>query len=126
MFESGKFAFGQSSNQPPILENYNLFASDAALQTAVAAHGGAWNDEHARQFGAILGTSETLELGNAANRNAPVLKTHDRFGNRFDRVEYHPAYHELMRIGVENQTHSLAWTSEKNGAYVARSALAFL
>jgi len=121
-----EFAFGSSLNQPPILENYNLFASDAALQTAVEANGGAWNNARAEQFGSILGRAETLELGNLANKYPPVLKTHDRFGNRLDAVEFHPAYHELMRIGVENETHSLAWTSERDGAYVARSALAFL
>jgi putative acyl-CoA dehydrogenase len=120
------FAFGESLNQPPILENYNLFASDSALCEAVKANGGAWNDEHAFRFGEVLGRAETLELGNLANRNLPILKTHDRFGNRLDAVEFHPAYHELMRIGIENETHSLAWTSERDGAYVARCALAFL
>jgi putative acyl-CoA dehydrogenase len=121
-----EFDFGTSRNQPPILENYNLFASDRVLREAVENNGGAWNDENASAFGKILGKSETLELGNSANANLPVLKTHDRFGNRSDTVEFHPAYHELMRVSIENETHSLAWTSERDGAYVARSALAFL
>ncbi len=120
------FDFDKSFNQPPILENYNLFASDLPLQTAVEANGGAWNNEKANKFGEILGRAETLELGNLANKNPPVLKTHDRFGNRLDTVEFHPAYHELMRISIENETHSLAWTSENAGKYAARSALAFL
>lgn len=113
-------------NQPPALENYNLFAADAALQEAVEKNGGAWNDENAHAFGKLLGKAETLELGNLANKNPPVLKTHDRFGNRLDVVEFHPAYHALVRIGIENETHSLAWTSEREGAFVARSVLAFL
>ena len=126
MTKAAEFAFGKSLNQPPILENYNLFASDVALCEAVESNGGAWNDENAKAFGEILGKAETLELGNSANKNPPILKTHDRFGNRLDTVEYHPSYHELMRIGIENQTHSLSWTSEHAGAYVARNALAFL
>jgi len=126
MPKTAGFAFGKSSNQPPILENYNLFASDSALQAAVEANGGAWNNEHAEKFGEILGRTETLELGNLANKNPPTLKTHDRFGNRLDVVEFHPSYHELMKIGIENETHSLSWTSERDGAYVARSVLAFL
>ena len=121
-----EFDFGTSRNQPPILEDYNLFASDAVLREAVKRNGGAWNDEHALRFGEILGKSETLELGDAANRNPPILKTYDRFGNRSDVVEFHPAYHKLMRVSIENETHSLAWTSEKDGAYIARSALAFM
>lgn len=121
------FDFDKSYNQPPILENYNLFTSDLPLQTAVEANGGfLGNNENAQKFGEILGKAETLELGNLANKNLPVLKTHDRFGNRLDTVEFHPAYHELMRISIENETHSLAWTSETSGKYVARSALAFI
>lgn len=120
------FVFGKSLNQPPILENYNLFRSDAALQTAVEANGGAWNNENADRFGEILGRAEMLEHGVAANKNPPVLKTHDRFGNRADLVEFHPSYHELMRVSIEHETHSLVWTCEKAGAYAARSALAFL
>jgi putative acyl-CoA dehydrogenase len=126
MTKTAEFAFGKSLNQPPILENYNLFASDTVLQESVEANGGAWNNEHAVGFGEILGSAETLELGNLANKNPPTLKTHDRFGNRLDKVEFHPSYHELMRVGIENETHSLAWTCERDGAYVARSALAFL
>jgi putative acyl-CoA dehydrogenase len=120
------FDFGASLNQPPILENYNLFSSDEALKTAVEANGGAWNNENAARFGEIAGRAESLELGNLANKFPPILKTHDRFGNRLDVVEFHPAYHELMRLSMENETHSLAWTSKNQGKYVARSALAFV
>ncbi|MEP6902461.1 MAG: isovaleryl-CoA dehydrogenase [Actinomycetota bacterium] len=120
------FNFDKSFNQPPTLENYNLFTSDLPLQMAVEANGGAWNNENAAHFGEILGRAETLELGNLANKNLPVLKTHDRFGNRLDAIEFHSSYHELMQISIENETHSLAWTSETSGKYVARSALAFL
>lgn len=123
---SKTFDFGTSLNQPPILENYNLFASDEALKNAVEANGGAWNNENAVKFGEVLGRAETLELGNLANKNIPVLKTHDRFGNRLDTVEFHPAYHKLMCVSIENQTHSLAWTSENKGKYAARSVLAFI
>jgi putative acyl-CoA dehydrogenase len=113
-------------NQPSALENYNLFASDAVLRECVRRENAAWIEERAENFGEICGRAETLKLGDAANRYSPVLKTHDRFGNRIDEVEFHPAYHELMRIGVENNAHNLAWTSEEKGAHVARAALMFL
>ncbi len=74
------------------MENYNLFTSDAALLDAVEANGGAWNNEHAELFGEILGRGETLERGDLANQYTPVLNTHDRFGNRIEFVEFHPAY----------------------------------
>ncbi len=113
-------------NQPPALENYNLYECDGALREAVAREGGDWIEETAREFGALLGKSETLRLGELANRYPPVLHTHDRFGHRIDEVEFHPAWHELMRLGIGQGLHSLPWTSKKSGANVARAALMML
>ncbi len=113
-------------NQPPALEDYNLFTFDTPLREAVAREGAGWIAEQAHEFGALLGRAETLKLGELANRYTPVLRTHDRFGNRIDEVEFHPAYHELMRLGIHWQNHSLPWISERAGAHVARAALTFL
>jgi putative acyl-CoA dehydrogenase len=113
-------------NQPPPLENYNLYDSDCALKEAVRREGGGWIDAEARKLGDLLGKPETIELGVLANRFTPELRTHDRFGHRIDEVAYHPAYHELLRVGIEVQTHSLPWTEKRPGAHVARAALAFL
>jgi putative acyl-CoA dehydrogenase len=113
-------------NQPPPLEDYNLFESDCALKEAVHREGGGWIDAEASKFGELLGKPETINLGVLANRFTPELRTHDRFGNRIDEVVYHPAYHELLRIGIEAQTHSLPWREERPGAHVARAALVML
>ena len=74
-------------NQPPALENYNIYESDRPLREAVAREGGGWVEAQAREFGALLGKKETLQLGELANRYPPVLHTHDRFGRRIDEVE---------------------------------------
>jgi putative acyl-CoA dehydrogenase len=113
-------------NQPPPLENYNLFDSDCALKEAVGREGGGWIDAEARKLGGLLGKPETINLGVLANRFTPELRTHDRFGFRIDEVAYHPAYHELMRIGIEARTHCLPWTEKRPGAHVARAALVML
>lgn len=113
-------------NQPPPLEGYNLFAHDAPLQDAVRHEGGDWAVERISEFGALMGQAETLHLGELANRHPPTLRTHDRFGHRVDEVEFHPAWHELMRIGVTHQHHSLPWTNPRVGAHVARTALNML
>src|SRR5574341_1805171 len=101
------FATHEVTNQPAPLEDYTLFAGDAALGDALAFNLPAARLEPARArlaaFGAELGTREMFARAAAANRNAPQLHTHDRFGRRRNEVEYHPAYHELMatlmRIG---------------------------
>lgn len=113
-------------NQPPALEDYNLFEFDTPLREAVEREGAGWIAEQAHEFGVLLGRAETLRLGELANRYTPVLRTHDRFGHRIDEVEFHPAYHELMRIATSHQNHSIAWTAHRTGAHVARAALTFL
>ncbi|MCR8914615.1 isovaleryl-CoA dehydrogenase [Marinobacter panjinensis] len=109
-------------NQPPALENYNLFEQDRALQEAVAREGAAAATSDLKQFGALAGAAETIELGFRANENKPVFNTHDRFGHRIDQVDFHPAYHQLMTTAMENGLHSSPWTSPGAGAHVARTA----
>lgn len=113
-------------NQPPPLENYNLFEQDAALREALQREGGGWGEVQAREFGAVCGRAETLRLGDLANRYPPTLRTHDRFGHRIDEVEFHPAWHELMRLGLEAGTQSLPWTCQQRGAHVVRAVLMML
>lgn len=108
-------------NQPPPLEGYNLFDGDQPLKEAVEREGGSWGLERLQGFGQTLG-GEPLEWGNQANKYLPELKTHDRFGNRIDEVEYHPSWHQLFRLGIENELHSLPWNDEQPGAQVLRAA----
>jgi putative acyl-CoA dehydrogenase len=51
-----------------------------------------------------------------------VLRTHDRYGHRIDEVEFHPAWHELMRTAVEHGLHAAPWAAGRAGAHVARAA----
>ena len=50
-------------NQPPPLENYNLFDTDRALQEAVERDGAVWAKEALSSFGEILGRSEERRVG---------------------------------------------------------------
>ena len=119
-----RFATHQVVNQPEPLENYNAYAQDVALNEAVAREGGSDFQDLLRDYGAIAG-SEIQRLGFEANQHKPVLKTHDRYGHRMDQVEFHPAYHRLMELGLTHGLASLTWTG-RPGARVARSALMYL
>jgi putative acyl-CoA dehydrogenase len=110
-------------NQPPALEAYDLFSTDRALREGLAREGAAWAEARVRAFGRLLGDPHTLELGRQANRHPPELRTHDRFGHRIDEVEFHPAWHEVMRLAVAHEVHALPWREPRPGAHVARSAL---
>jgi len=109
-------------NQPPPLEPYNLFSSDAVLREAVGREGAGWAHGELALFGAMLGKPETVRLGFDANEFTPNLRTFDRYGHRIDEVEFHPAWHELLRIAVKAGLHSSPWAEAKPGAHVARAA----
>ncbi len=115
----------QVSNQPPPLDGVNAFDQDAALGEAVA-HYGADHKGRLRDLGGWVMSAETQELARSANRNPPVLHTHDAYGNRIDEVDFHPAYHALLGRAVAEGIHALPFTDPRPGAHVARAAAAFL
>ncbi|HVM39399.1 MAG TPA: acyl-CoA dehydrogenase family protein, partial [Acidimicrobiia bacterium] len=109
-------------NQPPPLEGYDVYASDPALVEGVEREHAGWADAELRELGALAGSPEFVAAGFRANRFPPELKTHDRFGHRIDEVEYHPAYHDLMRTAVAHGLHAAPWGDPREGAHVARAA----
>src|ERR671919_454035 len=113
-------------NQPPPLEGYNTFEADRVMVEALDREGAGWAAERARALGSICGRPQTIRLGVQANENPPMLRTHDRFGNRIDEVEFHPAWHELMRIGIGHGLHALPWRQPGPGAHVARAVMFML
>src|SRR6185436_14720630 len=54
-------------NQPPPLEDYDVFAADRALTEALRREGAAWAEERARAFGTLAGRRETIAWGFQAN-----------------------------------------------------------
>jgi putative acyl-CoA dehydrogenase len=110
-------------NQPPPLEDLDLFESDAALREGLEREGGGWARERVRAYGVLTGSAEFLELGRQANRHPPELRTHDRYGHRIDEVDFHPAWHEVMRAAMSHGLHNLPWSDPRLGANVARSVM---
>jgi putative acyl-CoA dehydrogenase len=120
-------------NQPPLFEDVDLYASDAALKEAVAREGGGHAVPALSAFGRLAGSAEALERGRLANDNPPQLATHDRQGRRRDTVTFHPAYHALMRTSCKEGLHSAVWThlarkgaARAGGAHVARAGAFYM
>jgi putative acyl-CoA dehydrogenase len=113
-------------NQPTALLDYDAFAVDTALSEAVDRHGAGWAREELVAFGRLAGSAEMIGYGIAANEWPPRLQTHDRYGHRVDLVEFHPAYHELMRTAIAYGLHASPWSDPRPGAHVARAAKYYL
>ena len=104
-----------NASTPTIVENqvsppepYNAFLTDIALREAVEREGGGWAGSALTAFGAAAG-GEMMALGAAANRHKPVLEAFDAAGRRIDEVDFHPAYHRLMQLGMAHGVHAFAW-----------------
>ncbi|MDN3577865.1 isovaleryl-CoA dehydrogenase [Chitinimonas viridis] len=109
-------------NQSPVLADYNLYQSDAALQEGVQREGAAWAVGELNATGAELGCADSLELGRLANQHAPQLRAFDAKGHRRDQIEFHPAWHTLMQGIAARGFHSAPWAQPREGAHVARAA----
>jgi putative acyl-CoA dehydrogenase len=113
------------ANQPPPLVGLDVFASNLPLVEATEREGAGWIAERASALGRLVGEADGPQQlwGRLANEHKPVLHTHDLYGNRIDEVEFHPAWHQLMKMGVEHELHSLPWTSDDTTAHTARAAI---
>jgi putative acyl-CoA dehydrogenase len=112
-------------NQATPLVDYDV-AHDASLLDGVRREGAAWVEDELHELGRLAGGAEAQEWGRLANEDRPQLRTHDRFGHRLDEVEFHPAWHELMRVAVERGLHAAPWRDTRPGAHVARAAKFFV
>ena len=110
------------TNQPPPLEGYDVFGTNRALAEAVGRHGATANLGDLSALGRQAGDPEWIERGRQANANPPALRTHDRYGNRLDVVDFHPAYHQLMEASVHAGLHAAPWVDERPAPHVTRAA----
>ena len=97
-------------NQSPPYEDIDLFSTDAPLVDAVKANGAGGETAALSAFGRQWGAAEMFALGRRANENPPKLYTFDPKGFRRDVVEFHPAYHELMRASIAAGLHASTMT----------------
>src|ERR1700744_4678435 len=109
------------TNQVPPLDDYNA-ASAPVLIEALIREGGEWGVGEVTEFGALAGSAQSQRWGELADRNRPILRTHDRYGYRIDEVEFDPAYHQLMSMAVRNGLHPSPWADKRPGAHVVGAA----
>ena len=112
-------------NQAKPAAGFNAFSGDVVLRHAVAREA-PWAEERCQSLGSLAGSEEVQELARLANKHAPELKTHDRFGNRIDWVEFHPSWHQLMAMAWKHEVPNLAWRTNHQNGHFARAVLSYL
>lgn len=109
------------TNQVPPMLDHNP-ASAPVLMEALVREGGGWGADEITELGALSGSAQAQHWGELADRNRPILHTHDRYGHRIDEVEFDPAYHELMNVAVTHGLHGAPWADDRTGSHVVRAA----
>ena len=122
---SDRYHTHQVLNQAQPASGFNAFTDDIVLLEAIAREA-PWAAERCAALGAVAGDEEVQELARLANRHLPELKTHDRFGNRTDWVDFHPAWHQLMSLAWKHEVPNLAWRTDKPNGHLARAVLSHL
>jgi putative acyl-CoA dehydrogenase len=120
----GVSATHEVTNQAPPLVGHDPIAGDAALAEACVRHADEATLASLADLGAVAGSEQAREWGRLADENRPVLRTHDRYGHRIDEVEFHPAWHELMRTAFEHGLAGAPWAAADAGfrhAHVRRA-----
>jgi len=119
------------TNMPPYLGDQDLWRNDIALQEGVSREAPGIATEQLTKLGQLAGKEDTFYKAAVANRFSPELKAFDRHGMRINQVEYHPAYHDLMQMAIENQVSNFAWRHRQQsgtnaGAHVVHAALNYM
>ncbi|WP_298826936.1 acyl-CoA dehydrogenase family protein [uncultured Piscinibacter sp.] len=115
----------QVLNQAQPASHFNAFSGDVVLRAAIEREA-PWAADRCAALGALAGDEQVQELARLANRYTPELKTHDRFGNRIDWVEFHPSWHELMSLAWQHEVPNLNWRTSEAGGHCARAVLSYL
>ena len=89
------------SNQSPPLEDVNLYDIDHPLREITRSGLDELSIEKIREYGALMGSPRWIRAGALANQHGPVFHTHDYKGFRIDETEFHPSYHELMKLSID-------------------------
>ncbi|MCT7375672.1 acyl-CoA dehydrogenase family protein [Chelativorans salis] len=116
------------TNQPPPISGTNAWRSDPLL-VQLSENFSEPVRKELETLGRFVRNQDAQDLARLANTEVPTLKTHDRYGHRADIVEYHPAYHALMRRSVGAGIHSSIWEEnepEKGRRHQARAARFYL
>jgi putative acyl-CoA dehydrogenase len=95
-------------NQPGLWSGVNAYRTDPLIVDLTSGLSRSSRDEF-DLIGRYATSPEAQELARMANKSVPQLHTHGPRGERLDQVEFHPAWHALMRRSMSTGLHSGTW-----------------
>jgi putative acyl-CoA dehydrogenase len=92
-------AHTEVTNQSSDYAGLNAFGHDPLLRLIAEALPQETREDFG-QLGRYAGSTEAQDLARLANVEVPKLRRFDEKGRRIDQVDFHPAYHALMRRSI--------------------------
>ena len=120
---TARLATHEVADQPGPAPEGDPWAGDRALRAWVGAMGG--DAAAPAALGAAIAAGGAFEAGREARRHPPEARIFDAAGRRLDEVRFHPAYHDLMRLGLGAGYAAVAWEGGAGG-HVAHAAMVYL
>jgi putative acyl-CoA dehydrogenase len=113
-------------NQPPPLQALDRLQTDVVLQDALRCFAPAGAEARVAGLASAVQDDAWAEAGRLANRFPPELRTFDRYGQRVDEVDFHPAYHQLFDLAVRHGVHNAAWAEGPGQSHTLHAALEYV
>ncbi|PYE45896.1 putative acyl-CoA dehydrogenase [Rhizobium sp. PP-F2F-G20b] len=115
-------------NQPKPWSGINAYRSDPLLTDVASGLPKVLRDDF-DGLGRYVTSPEAQDLARMANQGVPQLRTHGPRGERLDVVDFHPAWHALMRRSMTAGLHSSIWENvpdERGHAHKSRAIRFYL
>ncbi|ORE99004.1 acyl-CoA dehydrogenase family protein [Aurantimonas sp. 22II-16-19i] len=110
-------------NQSSDYAGFNAYRSDPLLKLLTASFPAdviVSLDQHGR----FCGSHEAHDLARLANSEKPALRRFDEKGHRLEMVDFHPAYHALMRRSIAEGLTASIWQGPDGEAGIRHQARA--
>ncbi|NHT75183.1 acyl-CoA dehydrogenase [Rhizobiaceae bacterium CRRU44] len=115
-------------NQPKPWSGINAYRSDPLLTDVASGLPKVLRDDF-DGLGRYVTSPEAQDLARMANQGVPQLRTHGPRGERLDVIDFHPAWHALMRRSMTAGLHSSVWENvpdERGHAHKSRAIRFYL
>lgn len=116
-------------NQSKPYENVSMLESDPSMLVFLNKVQAKYTVDlpYLEKHGKLCGSVDLMRAADQAEKNKPVLVQFDTQGRRTDVIDYHPAYHTIMKHGLTQGSAGYGFKNQAtHGAQIMRAAIIYM